>query len=121
MRSMLGPSRASCVNATCAPDKPWLVTAERLVNFGQADEQSDQLARGFAALGIAAGDTVLLMLPDTVRMILPWCALAKLGAIEVPINTHLKGAILTHMINDSRVSHLIVGVDWLDGLESPTS
>ena len=45
------------------------------------DERSGRLAQGFADAGIGAGDTVLVMLPDTIDYITIWCALSKIGAI----------------------------------------
>ena len=59
-----------------APDKPWLVTDDGSWSYSDIDTRAGRLARGFAQAGVAAGDTVLLMLPDTVDYICLWCALA---------------------------------------------
>ncbi len=74
-------------------DKPWIVTAERAYGYREMDETSNRLARGLAAAGIKRGDTVLLMLPDTIDYILAWCALAKIGAVEVPVSTAVQSAM----------------------------
>lgn len=76
------------------------------------------MAQGFANAGVKAGDTVLLMLPDQVDYILAWCALSKLGAIEVPVNVHYRGSILSYVINDSCAKVMLVHSDYLDRIEA---
>jgi crotonobetaine/carnitine-CoA ligase len=98
-------------------DKPWIVTAERAYGFREMDKTSNRLARGLAAIGIKHGQTVLLMLPDTIDYVLAWCALAKLGAIEVPVNNHAKGTVFAHVVNDSLAETMIVDRQYLDRLE----
>jgi len=99
-------------------DKAWIVTDRRSFTYGEMDRQSDRLARGLAGLGIAGGDTVLIMLPNAVEIILVWCALAKLGAIEVPVNTHLRGAVLAHIVNNSAATTLVVDRQYCDRLQA---
>lgn len=97
-------------------DKPWVVCGHDSYSFRQVHERSARLAAGLARLGIRGGDTVALMLPDGIEIIYGWCALARLGAIEVPVNTHLRGNVLSHLINDSQAQLGIVHVDFLDRL-----
>ena len=101
-----------------SPDKPWLVTDAGRYTYGDIDTRSGRLAGGFARAGVAAGDTVLLMLPDTVDYICLWCALAKIGAIEVPVNVHHRGSILTYLINDSQAEVLVVDAQYLERIEA---
>ena len=101
-----------------SPDKAWLVTDDGSFSYGDIDTRSGRLAQGFAQAGVAAGDTVLLMLPDTVDYICVWCALAKIGAIEVPVNVHHRGSILSYVINDSRAELLVVDARFLERIEA---
>ena len=98
-------------------DKPWIVTAERAYSYREMDQRSNALARGFLKQGIKHGDTVLIMLPDTIDYILAWCALAKIGAIEVPVNNHAKGTVFAHILNDSLARTMIVDRQYLDRIE----
>lgn len=98
-------------------DKPWIVTAERAYSYREMDKRSNALARGFLKQGIKHGDTVLIMLPDTIDYILAWCALAKIGAIEVPVNNHAKGTVFAHILNDSLARTMIVDRQYLDRIE----
>ena len=97
-------------------EQPWIVCGAHTVSFGAMHRRSSALANGLAGLGIDTGDTVLLMLPDDLAMITAWCALARLGAIEVPVNTRLRGNVLAHIINDSRADTLIVDAGYFDQL-----
>ncbi len=95
-------------------DKACVVTDGRRGTYGELDALSDQLAGGVRALGIGAGETVLVMLPNTVEFIGLWWGLAKLGAIEVPVNTAYRGSVLAHVINDSRATTLVVDRQYLE-------
>lgn len=97
-------------------DRVWLVDGERRWRYRDIESRANRLARGLAAQGVSAGDTVLLMLPDCADFVVAWCALARLGAIEVPVNVHLRGGVLAHVLRDSRADIMIVGVGYLDRL-----
>ncbi len=95
-------------------DKAWIVTPERGYTYREIDLASNCLGRCLMGLGIEMGQTVLIMVPDVIDYIQIWCALAKFGAIEVPVNVHYRGAILAHIINDSRADTMIVDRQYLD-------
>ena len=56
---------------------------------------SNRLANGTMALGIETGEAVLVAMPNVVEFILVWLGLGKTGAIQVPVNTALRGTLLT--------------------------
>ncbi len=99
-------------------DKPWVVTAEQSYTYRDIDERSNRLGRGLAESGIRKGDTVLIMLPDTIDFIIIWCALAKIGAVEVPVNVYYKGNMLANILNDSLAKTMIVDHQYLERLEA---
>ena len=96
------------------PDAPWLVGEHRSWTYRDLDAMSNRVANGLAPHGIGKGDTVLVMLPDCVEFIATWCGLAKLGAVQVPVNTHLRGNVLSHVVSDSRARTMIVHAQFLD-------
>lgn len=100
------------------PDKPWIITAGRGYSYREMDDLSGRLARGMQNAGIANGDTVLIMMPDTVDFILAWCALSKFGGIEVPVNVHNRGNPFAYLINDSLARTMIIDVGFLERLEA---
>ncbi|MEX2649078.1 MAG: AMP-binding protein [Alphaproteobacteria bacterium] len=97
-------------------ERPFLITDDGRLTYREVDRESNRIAHGFAALGIGAGEPVLIMLPNVPSFILVWCALAKLGAIEVPVNTAYRGAILAHVINDSGAATMLIDAQFLDRL-----
>jgi crotonobetaine/carnitine-CoA ligase len=86
------------------------------VSYREIDRRANRLARGLARQGVGAGTTVLVMLPNVVEFVVLWIALAKLGAIQVPVNTAYRGALLAHVIDDSRAAMMIVEVGFLERL-----
>ena len=100
------------------PDKPWIVTDDGSYSYGDINIRAGRIARGLAEAGVAAGDTVLLMLPDTIDYICTWCALSKIGAIEVPVNIHQRGSILSYLINDSRAQAMVLHAEYLEHITS---
>jgi crotonobetaine/carnitine-CoA ligase len=100
------------------PDKHWIVTPERGYSYQEIDQQSGKLAEGLVNLGIAVGETVLIMLPNTVDFVVTWCALAKFGGVEVPVNVHNRGNPLSYLINDSSAQTIIIDLQFLHRLDS---
>ena len=100
------------------PNRPWIITEKQSYSYRTMDDRSSRLANGLDGLGIGASDTVLVMLPDTVDFVLIWCALSKLGAIEVPVNIHYRGNLFTYLVNDSMAQTMVVDASFLERLES---
>jgi crotonobetaine/carnitine-CoA ligase len=98
-------------------DKTWIVTPTASHSFSDMRRRALALAGGFFGLGIGKGDTVLLMLPDGIDIIACWLALARLGAIEVPVNTQLKGNTLKHVLTHSRAKTLVLDRRFLVQVE----
>ena len=103
------------------PNRPWIITDEQSYSYRTMDDRSSRLANGLDGLGIGASDTVLVMLPDTVDFVLIWCALSKLGAIEVPVNIHYRGNLFTYLVNDSMAQTMVVDTSFLERLESAST
>jgi crotonobetaine/carnitine-CoA ligase len=97
-------------------DRDFLLTPERGYSLAELDQRSTRLAHGLAGLGLRLGDTALIMLPNLVAFVEVWWALAKLGVIEVPVNTAYRGAILRHLLLDSGADTMILAPEFLDRL-----
>ena len=54
-----------------------------------------------------------MMLPNCPDFVHLWFGLAKLGAVEVPINTSYKGEFLRHIVDQSDSKVLVVEGEWL--------
>ena len=89
---------------------------DETVSYQQLDEMSNRFAHGFNALGITKNDKIALMMKNHPDFLYAWFGSAKLGAVEVPINTSYKGDLLNHIINNSDSKILIIDGDLLDRL-----
>lgn len=95
------------------PDAAFILSDDRSLSYGEAERQSNRIANGLAALGVAPGEPVLAMMPNVVEFVLLWLGLAKRGAIQVPVNTALRGSLLVHIVQDSAASVMIVEAGFL--------
>jgi crotonobetaine/carnitine-CoA ligase len=86
------------------------------ITYGEVDAMADRLARGLVASGIDRGDHVGVMLPNGPDIIYTIFALARVGAVAVPINTAYKGELLRHVLASSDTSTLIVDGAYTDRL-----
>jgi crotonobetaine/carnitine-CoA ligase len=97
-------------------DRPFLVTDAGTISYREFDRHSTRVAHGLERLGISEEEPVLIMLPNTLEFVATWCAIAKLAAIEVPVNTAYRGTILSHVINDSTAETMIVDHSYLESI-----
>src|SRR6185295_11137525 len=84
--------------------------------------QLEALANRFAAwgneLGLNAGETVALLLPNRAEYVPAWMGLAKIGVATALINNNLTGTALAHCISISNATHLITDSESLAALDT---
>lgn len=92
----------SLLESRCAanPERPFLSCGSLTLSYAQFAQRVDAVARGLAAHGIAAGDRVGVMAANSAHYVVLFFALARLGAILVPVNPDFgereAGYILQH-------------------------
>jgi crotonobetaine/carnitine-CoA ligase len=84
------------------------------LTYGEADRRVNRLAHGLLRLGVARGDRVLLMLPNSVEYLLVWLAVNRIGAVEVSVNNAYKGYFLEHLVNNSGGRLMVVARPFLE-------
>jgi crotonobetaine/carnitine-CoA ligase len=84
----------------------------RTATYAELDHQVALWTSVLKALGLAAGDPVATMLPNSVSEVEVWLGAAWLGAVEVPINPAYKGRLLGELLEDSGASVLVVHADY---------
>ncbi|MEW2355498.1 AMP-binding protein [Spirillospora sp. NPDC029432] len=87
---------------------PFLKFRDGEVTYGEVDATADRMARGLAALGVGRGDHVGVMLPNCADLVHLVFALARLGAVAVPINIAYKSELLRHVLSSSKSRFLVV-------------
>jgi len=80
------------------------------------DDFSNRFAHGFRELGVKKDDKIAIMMMNHPYYLHVWLGSAKLGVVEVPINTAYKGDLLRHIINNSDSKLLIIDSAFLERL-----
>lgn len=94
--------------ATRYADHPYFKCSGGWRTFADVDEVSERLAAGLAALGIGKGDRVGIISDNRDEFVETFFACAKLGAIQVPLNTYLKGDFLKYQLIDADLGAVVV-------------
>lgn len=95
------------------PNRTFLRLGGQDYSFNEVDEQVARLAGGLRAIGLGAGDRLLVMMRNSVNMLLTWLAANRLGAVWVPINVQLKSVSLRNVIEAAGPTFSVVdGEFW---------
>ena len=89
--------------------QPAVVDGERRMTHAELHDAASRLACGLAATGIRRGDRVALMLTNQLEAVLAVVAIARLGAIVVPIGTRLRRPEISHIFKDAEPVAVIHG------------
>ncbi len=94
------------------------ITNKEKVTYGEVDERSNRIANSLSGLGVNKGDKICVLLQNSLDHIYAWYASCKLGAVFVPINIQLQKDQMTHIINNSEASLLLVDAELLGQVEA---
>lgn len=84
------------------PDLTALVDPSgREITYRELAAQADRYGRGFQALGLAPGDSIVLMLPNSAELVAVYFAAYQTGLYVVMANWHLTGAEVAYLVQDS--------------------
>jgi fatty-acyl-CoA synthase len=105
--------------ARMTPHKPALVQAGRATTYAELEHRSTRLALGLRERGVNRGDRVAFLGLNCVELVETMFAVAKLGAVFLPVNTRLAPPELRHVLADSGARLLIWQAGFESGVESP--
>ena len=97
-------------------DRPlWVSVDDRTsLTYGQFADQTRRCASALASFGVEQGSHVAVMLPSVPAFAITWMALARLGAVMVPVNTRFTGREVDHALRESDAEVLVIDRDYLD-------
>ncbi|HTK61479.1 MAG TPA: AMP-binding protein [Pseudonocardia sp.] len=98
------------------PGRTALVDRDVRLSYAELDERSDRLAAGLLAHGLAVGDRVAILSHNRVDYVVTFLALAKAGAISVPVNYLLRGPEIRYHLEDSGATWTFVERQFLNVL-----
>ncbi|HWE91818.1 MAG TPA: AMP-binding protein [Pseudonocardiaceae bacterium] len=96
--------------------EPFLKFHEGDISYGEVDAMADRIAQGLIAGGVGRGDHVAVMLPNCADFLYVIFALARIGAVAVPVNTAHRGELLRHVLVSSDSTMLIIDDGYVDRL-----
>jgi acyl-CoA synthetase (AMP-forming)/AMP-acid ligase II len=100
--------------AQLSPRMEALVEVERgrRFNYAELDARANQLGHALVAQGVRPGDRVAVLLMNGVEYIESYFALAKLGAVMVPLNWRLVADELAFIVKDAGAVALVYDADF---------
>ena len=78
------------------------------ISFGEFARATLKCANALRALGVEPGTHVAVMLPNVPAYVVTWMALARLGAVMVPVNMQYKSRELEYVLRDSDAAFLVI-------------
>ncbi len=90
---------------------------KRTRTYAQLAQEADRLSNALAALGVARGDRVALMLPQRTEMVAAYFACFQMGAIAVPLSFQFGPEALEYRLANSAAKVAIADPGTLANLE----
>jgi long-chain acyl-CoA synthetase len=104
--------------ATRFPSKPALIFHDRPITFPQLEERIDRTAAALAALGVAKGDRVALLIGNVPEFVTTLYGVMRAGAIACPLNVMLTPEEMGYILADSGAKVAVAELGFLPGLLS---
>lgn len=90
-------------------EAPLVRFGDRTYSYRDINQQANRMANALIESGIATGDKVAVFLGNSPEYLSLWFAIAKAGAVMVPINVDHHGETLSFILDDSEAGTVVVG------------
>lgn len=100
-------SQVLAQNVRLASTRPFIVTDDETITYGEFWSRTGRLANVLRGRGIGKGDRVALYLPSTPMMAIAFWACQRLGAIPAPVSAMFRHAELRKIIAHAGMKALI--------------
>src|SRR4051812_35209640 len=88
------------------------------MTYAEVDTATDELAAGFAAQGIRAGQLVALALPGALEYVLAFTALSRLDAVTTGLNPRYTAAERVKVLERAQPDLVLVSASVADEIPS---
>lgn len=99
------------------PGRAALLADGQSYTYGELAARINRYARWARDLGLDAGHTVCLLMPNRPDYLACWIGISSVGATVALINTRLVGRSFAHCIDVAHADHLILAADCVEALE----
>ena len=103
-------------HARYQPDKLALIFEDTRWSYREYNRSVNRLANALIDLGINKGDKIATLLPNCLELLEVYWAVAKVGAVVVPMSTLLLNKGLISLLNDSDAVMVVANSDFVDTL-----
>ena len=104
--------------ARATPDRVFARVSGRDLTFGTLDARSAALAAWLRASGVDTGDRVALMLRNSEAALALMLAIARIGAVWVPVNTQAVGDNLAYVLSHAGPRVIVAEPDLLAAISA---
>lgn len=99
------------------PQRDAIIDQGCKISYQELNERVNQLARGLIELGVRKGEKVGLWMPNVPKWVIAYFAIARIGAVVVPMNTRYKSHEVHYILQNSEATTLFmadtfVGIDY---------
>jgi long-chain acyl-CoA synthetase len=105
-------------HARYRPDHTAVVFNEHRFSFSEFNLRVNRLANALLDLGMSKGDKIATILPNCLELLETYWAVAKIGAVVVPLSTLTRGQGLVNLLQDSDVTTVITNGDFVDEVDA---
>ncbi len=99
------------------PHKLAIIFEDHRLTYKQFNARVNRLANALHAEGIKKGDKVATILPNCLELLEIYWAVAKIGAVVVPLSPMLRGTGLSRLINDSDAAIIFTNKAFTEHLD----
>jgi long-chain acyl-CoA synthetase len=103
------------------PHKTAIIFQGERYSYQQVLDRVQRLSGALIDLGINQGDRVAILLKNSPQYIISYYAIARIGAVCVPINNFLKGEEIEYILQDCEVSCFITSEEYLERIDAMVS
>lgn len=102
--------------AECWAERPVLIFDEfaETLSYGELADRTRKVAAALESIGVGAGDRVAVMLRNRPEFPVVWLALARLGAVMVPLNVFYRESDASYVLNDAGATVLVTEAQFAD-------
>jgi len=102
------------------PNKLALTYKDKQKTYAELDDLVNQTAHGFQERGMEKGDMITVMSKNSLDFVITKFALARLGAVMIPINYMLSVEDVQYILDHAEVSGFIASEEYVPLLDAAT-
>jgi fatty-acyl-CoA synthase len=100
-----------------SPDSEMIIFGNVRVCYREMDQRVNRLANALLAMGISKGDKIGSLLLNCRELLEIFFAVAKIGAVNVPVNVRLSPREMAYILDNSDTKTLFLGENFIEQID----